>query len=379
MLKPGKHTLPLDQLAGMPAADAEIQKARPRPDKGLPIEVYLNILSFLNLSTLAAVARCSKAQYEIVLPILYRKLSVRLRSGDLHCSSSLLLRTLSTTPHLRYHIRDVEIINDESAYWCSPAYSKLLNVLLLGILTHPDRIISFNWKAGPLQNHVFFPEMAALECGKILNMTDLLWVRWHLLCCRSLRSVRLNIASRLASITGAWFLSHLSLAHVCELSLRGADLTTMDADLRSLETLELNLCHGMDDFLTRLIASGVPKSLRVLKLAGDISVGRLAVLLSAIVSKVRLDTLSLRIGGVPDLLSPKLIKGLAPAVSTLTLDFREILHDPRTSVKYTVQDFQDIVEALPMLTSIGIALDLRNPKFARYQRLKFKVSVAERC
>ncbi|KAF5120962.1 hypothetical protein E5D57_013298 [Metarhizium anisopliae] len=337
----------------------------------LPSELYLKVLSNLSSSDLAALARCSRTQCQIVTPILYRKLSLHLYSGDPDASSTLLLRTLSANPRLRYFIRQLEVVNASSTYWTS-GHSKLLGILLSSILTHPDRITSFTWKAGLLPTHIFFPEMSILECTRILNMSDLLWVRWHLLYCRSLKSIRLHVSKRMDQRSLQWFLSNLSLQRVRHLHLQGADLTTMNIDVvDSLQTLDLKLCRGLDGFLARLVSYGVPQSLKVLRLAGDIALTSLECFLSAVASKTRLEELSLRIGGATRFPSTKAIQALAPGLSTLVLDFRQNLSDPRSSLKYTIKDFQDFIKEFPLLRSVGFALDLRNPKCQRYQRTKF--------
>lgn len=342
----------------------------------LPPEVYSNVLSNLHPSDLAALARCSKSQYHLVLPILYKRLSLHLRSGDPDLSSTLLLQTLSTSPRHRYFIRHVEVVNTSPTFW-TLGHSKIFGILLSSILTHPDRITSFTWKAGQLQTHIFFAELAALECTKILGMTDLLWARWHLMYCRSLKSIRLHLSKRVSPQAGQWFLSQLSLQGVKCLCLQGADLSAMSVDVvYSLESLELKLCNGLDVFLARLVSYGVPRTLKVLKLAGNIGLQSLEYLLSAVAAKAQLQELSLRIGGVSSCLPTKIVRELAPRLSTLVLDFRRELSDPRTSVKYTIQDFQDLIRDLPLLKSVGVALDLRNPKYRRYQRTRFAVSAA---
>lgn len=341
----------------------------------LPGEVYLIILSHLRQSDLATIARCSKSQSQIISPILYKKLCIQLRSGDPDHSSTALLRTLSATPRLRYYVRQVEINNGSSTFWTA-GHSKLLGILLSSILTSPERITSFVWRAGLLQTHIFFPELAALECTKILNKTDLLWVRWHLLYSHSLRVVRLSLSKRISQQAGHWFLSQLSLPNVRELSLQGADLWSLNIDvINSLESLELKLCHGLDYFLERAVSHGIPKSLKVLKIAGNVSLLSLESFLEAVTSKAQLETLSLRIGGVTGFLSTKTVQAFAPKLSTLVLDFRHSLSDPRSSIKYTIKDFQEIIKEFPLLKSVGVPLDLRNPKCMRYQRTKYVVSV----
>ncbi|KID59597.1 F-box domain, cyclin-like protein, partial [Metarhizium hybridum] len=339
----------------------------------LPAEVYLKVLSNLRPLDLAVLSRCSRSQKQIVLPILYKTLSLQLWGGDPDGSSTLLLRTLSANPQLRYYIREVEVVNASSTLWTS-GHSKLLGILLCSILTHPDRITSFRWKAGLLQTHIFFPGLVALECTQILNWTDVLWVRWHLLHCPSLKSLRLHLSKRISRHAGQWFLSQLSLRHAKDLCLQGADLSAMNIDVvDSLESLELKLCHGLDAFLARMISHGVPQSLKVLRIAGNITLKRLECFLSTVASRVQLEELSLRIGGVAETASTRFIRAIAPKVSNLVLDFRRDLCDPRTSVKYSIKDFQDMVSSLPMLTSVGVALDLRNPKYIRrYQRTKLE-------
>lgn len=341
----------------------------------LPAELYLKVLSNLVSSDLAALARCSRTQCQIVTPILYKEMTLQLRSGDPDPSSTLLLRTLSANPQLAYFIRHVEVVNSSSTYWTS-GQSKLLGILLSNILTHPDRIKSFSWKASLIQTYIFFPDLGALECTKILNVTDLLWVRWHLLNCSSLKSIRLHISKRIDQQHVQWLLSSLSLRNVRDISLQGADLSVLSIDVvASLETLDLKLCRGLHDFLSRLVAYGVPRSLRVLRIAGDIPLTSLEFFLTAVASRVQLEELSLRIGGASRFLSTKVVQALAPGLSTLVLDFRQTLSDPRSSLKYTIKDFQDIIEGFPLLKSVGVALDLRNPKCLRYQRTKFAVRV----
>ena len=342
----------------------------------LPVEVFLNVLSNLCPSDLATLARCSRSQCQMVLPILYKTLSVQLRSGSPDPSSTLLLRTLSVNPRLRYYVRQVEVVNASSTFWTA-GHSQLLGILLSSILTYPDRIKSFTWKAGLLQTHIFFPGMEALECTKIMNKSELLWVRWHLLYSHSIKSIRLHLSTRVCQQAGQWFLSQLSLRNVQNLSLHGADLSMLNIDItKSLKSLELKLCHGLNHFLTQLVSYGVPDSLKSLKLAGNMVLTSLEFFLSAVASNTRLEDLSIRIGGVTRCLSTKFVQALAPQLSSLVLDFRQDLSDPRSSFKYTVKDFQDIIKGFPLLKSVGIALDLRNPKCSRYRRTKFGVGIA---
>ncbi|KJK73515.1 hypothetical protein H634G_11233 [Metarhizium anisopliae BRIP 53293] len=78
---------------------------------------------------------------------------------------------------------------------------------------------------------------------------------WHLLYCRSLKSIRLHVSKRMDQRSLQWFLSNLSLQRVRHLHLQGADLTTMNIDVvDSLQTLDLKLCRGLDSFLARLVS-----------------------------------------------------------------------------------------------------------------------------
>ena len=338
-------------------------------------ELYLHVLSYLPPSDLAALIKCSRAQRDVVTPILYKHLPLQLRSGDPDRSSELLMRTLATNHHLRYFIRQVEIVNPPCSIW-TLGHSKLLGILLSAILTHPDRITSFTWRAGLLQTHVFFPRLTKLECTKIANITDLLWARWHLLYCRTLTSVRLHISERVYRDAGRWFLSQLDLPHLQHLSLRGADLSNLRIDIAcSLHSLELNLCEGLGGFLARLVSHGSPVSLKCLKIAGNIALTTLEYFISAVSSKSQLEELSLRIGSVNGCLSTTFIQSVAPGLTCLVLDFRRDLFDPRSQVKYKMEDFQNIIRGFPQLKAIGLPIDLQNPKCRRYQRTKFAVSV----
>ena len=341
---------------------------------GLPAEIYLHVLSYLVPSDLAALARCSRSQCRVVTPVLYRNLSLQLRSGDPDRSSTVLLRTLAAKSPLRYFIRHVEIFSPPSGIWTF-GHSKLLGILLSTILTHPERITTFRWKAGLLQTHIFFPELTTLECTKIANVTDLLWVRWHFLYCRSLKAIRLYLSERVYKDAGPWFLSHLSLPHLQHLSLRGADLSNLAIEVvGSLRSLELNLCLGLGGFLARIVSHGPPSSLKSLKIAGNISLTTLGHFVAAVTSKSQLEELSLRIGSVNAYLSTTFIQSLVPGLISLVLDFRQDLYDPRSQVKYNIRDFQNIIRGFPLLRFLGLAVDLRNPKFRRYQRAKFVVS-----
>jgi hypothetical protein len=123
-----------------------------------------------------------------------------------------------------------------------------------------------------------------------------------------------------------------------------------------------------------LVLSGIPPPLKSLKLAGNIDLESLEFFLTAVASTVQLEELSLRIGGVTSLVSYQLIQALGPRLSTLVLDFRRELSDPRSSLRYGFEKFQIIVSDFPLLKRIGLALDLKNPKFIRYQRSKFAAS-----
>lgn len=339
----------------------------------IPAELLLQVLSYLDSPELAKLSRCSKRYHQIITPILYTNLSVRVASGSLDASSESLLQSLISRSDFRAFVRQVEITSGSYEGWGSN-HSKLLSILLSSILTNPKCITSLVWKASGLPIRIFFPELASIECTRVADSTDLLWLKWHLMCC-PLKSVRICLSTLASQRAGHWFLSNLQWPHVQHLFLQGADLTRMNSSsLECLDTLDLKFCHGLDDFLAFLISNGVPKSLKVIRITGYVDV---TLLERFLVNTTRsLSELSLRIGGASRVLDVRVLAALAPSLSILILDFRRHLDDPRLLAKYTAEDFQAIIRCFPLLKSIGVAMDLRNPKCRRYRRVNLAVSPA---
>lgn len=261
-------------------------------------------------------------------------------------------------------MRKLEVISGPYDDW-SAGYSKLFNIYLSSVVKDPRRITSLRWKASGLPIRNFFPRLASLECTRIVGLTDLLWFKWHLMCC-PLKSVSLTLSIQ-ASQTAGWFLSSLRWPYAQRLCLQGADLTRMSSDaLGSLRVLDLKFCHGLDNFLAYSVSNGLPQSLRILRLTGYVPVPLLERLFSN--TKTPLAELSLRIGVKSSTFVP--LPTWAPSLSNLVLDFRRQIGNSRSLIKYTLKDFQAILQNFPHLISIGVGIDLRN----RYQRLNLIVS-----
>ena len=340
----------------------------------LPAELYPLLLSHLDCADIAAIAQCSKTHYDLAIPVLYSGLFIHLRSGDPDYPTTSLLQTLSGRSHLRYFIRRVEVYNVSSTYWTAGP-SKLLGVILSTILTCPDRIRSFSWRTNALHTSVFFPNLEDIECTRIQHFSEMLWVKWHLQYCRCLRSVRLRLSGRVSWQAGAWLFADVSLPRVQQLCVQGVDLCTVDTDtIGLLKVLDLKFCENLRGFFARLISSGIPNSLRSLKITGDIDMPSLRQFLAVIAKSVLLEELALRIGGVHTTMSTKHFVSHAPRLSSLVLDFRRDISDPRTSVRYAVSDFETIIKDFPMLKAVGLAVDLKNPRYSRYHRTKLQVS-----
>lgn len=342
----------------------------------VPVEVYDLILSFLSPAELARLACCCSFLHELVLPHLYKHLQIDLRSGDPDVPTTKALQVLSRNTMLRRSIRSIAMANAPYTFWTA-GHSKLLSIVLSTILEFPERIRSFVWKSSLPFTKASFPNLQVLHCSNVQSNSELEWVRWHLTNCPSLETLHLGLTRRSSPFTGSWLLSGVRQPRLRALSLQGMNLSDVEpGELlgSQIQSLQLKYCQGMDQFLCRLQDREISAQLKILRLTGIASVHVLQQFLFQLGKNVCLEELSLCIGSTAHSICLRCIQAHAPALRLLVLDFRYLMQESTTSIPYSLETFQDILQHFPRLESLGLPLDMNDRSAAKYKRLKFKVS-----
>ncbi|KJZ69263.1 hypothetical protein HIM_11347 [Hirsutella minnesotensis 3608] len=281
-----------------------------------------------------------------------------------------LLRTLCSNVEVRHYIRRIEARTSHAPILISNQ-SRILG-MLLSTFTDSFRIKHFAWEIGSLYAETVFPSLITLECRRLSCNMDLSWIKWHLAHCR-IRRLCLSLSFRISGDTGKWLWNGIAMPSVEDLCLEYMDISELDpSKLGDLKGLELNLCSGTLLFLERWMAVDRANQLSSLKIAANLPPAFLRVLIDFISQRTSLRQLALRMGGTREVLS---IESLIPHAATLeylVLDFRHVITEVHTTIKYTLRDFEGIMRHFSSLKGVGIPLDFRDFQSVRYRRAKYQ-------
>ncbi|KAL7940391.1 hypothetical protein V8C42DRAFT_356291 [Trichoderma barbatum] len=293
--------------------------------ENLPLELLELICGLLPLEDLASVSRCSMLFKNLATPMLYRSLDILMRSGIPNRKTSCVLQTL---------VRNISL---HATFWTA-GHSAFLNIILSEILDSSVQV-------------KVFPALTSLRCTKIYSYKELDWIRWHLV----------NYIEHA--------LENAQLRYLKSLRLELVDLSVFAKPvLSSVHALELNSCPGANIFLDRLAESRQKIGLKSLRLTGNIQPGTIYRFLFSLDSSSKLEELSLRIGSVTECLDIRKIYSSHPNLRILVLDFRESFKDPRSAIKYCLNDLQDIIRLFSSLEYLGLPLNIRDANFSKYKR-----------
>ena len=339
----------------------------------IPLEILWLILDFLPRKDVARLSVCNRELNSKITPFLYRVLRIGFRKGFFIRSTLIFLNVLCRQPRLASFIREVDIVNFDSRLW-SPGHSELLAVILSATITHREPISSFSTTVEWIPLGGVFPNLNSLTCLQIHTDTELEWVRWHLLNCSRLTELHLRLPAFEARL-GHRLLENVNLAAITKLSLDGICIAN-GSPLKNWtpHTLDLRLCPGTEAFLEPMISAGQLNSLRVFRLVTHLTQECLGRLLRGLSKCHRLEELSLRLGDAvqPIAIHKYLVSHLL--LRSLVFDLRGDITAPETSLKLNIKEMQRLIEACPKLEFLGLTVDLRNPRYQRYRRLKYSVS-----
>ncbi|KAK2771403.1 hypothetical protein CKAH01_14325 [Colletotrichum kahawae] len=224
-----------------------------------------------------------------------------------------VLGTLLQNPRLREPLRHIDVQFDEDSLW-TQSHSRLLAISLMQILK-PDRVVHEGRKGA---------------AGNLLNGTALHHLR------------------------------HLSLSCINVAALQPSRISR-------LESLELNGCAGVEEFLDRL-ANEVPSSLRVVRITAHSKSGRSQAYTAWLRSAQNVENITLCIGGLARVIPLDDIGAHGSTLRTLILDARRNLLDPASVCAYSPDDLRRVVNMCCRLRTLGMPIDLRDYQRQRYTR-----------
>lgn len=340
----------------------------------LPIELQLLIFNSLSSADLAAISQCSRFFYKLATPLLYQHLNVIMKSGNPDAKTTAMLQTLCKNVLMQSFIRTVTVTNVDGTFWTA-GHSTLLNIILRPILQASERIKSLSWKTSQIYTELVFPRLKSLECTKIYHQRELEWIRWHLLYCKSLVHLHLAFTAPFSRLDILNIFNNVQLHKLKILRLELVDLSIFTTPiLSSIHTLDIKSCPAAKTFLHRLLVLRQATCLKSLRITGDIPLP----IIHNFISKLRLgclEDLYLYIGNALEYFDFHSLKPHYQSLRSLVLDFRQRLKDSRSVIRYSINDFQNILTLLPSLESLGLPLDIRDTNSLRYKRVNYTVSI----
>lgn len=342
--------------------------------EALPLEVLWHLLGYLSPLAISRVSASSKLLYARALPHLYHNLKIDCQCRAGHRNNLHVLKVMRKKPQLMSLIRTIDIIDHEYGSWTATQLS-LLDIGLSSVIQYPSNIVSFSTEVQWAPHDILFPNLIHLTYLGIRTSEEVEWVRWHLQNCPRLAEMRLSFAFHRARIDSALFdisaLSHITKLSLDSISLHGwKGLPTW-----RLRLIDLRLCTGSEAFLKRMILKNQFSHLQVFRLAGHPAPGFLPKLLLHLLRAPALQELSLRVGKVYQPIDLASYFKSPTQLKTLIMDFRQNITVPETAFKFSPRELQIVLAACPLLEFLGLPIELRNPQYRRYQRLKFPVSL----
>lgn len=340
----------------------------------LPLEVLWHILKLLSPLDISRVFASSRLLCARATPSLYRHLKINCQYRSGNGDNFQILKVLRHDPQLMSMIRTIEIIDHQYGFWTAKQLW-LLDFALSSVIQYPSNILSFSTEIQWAPHDILFPNLVRLTYLGISTNEEAEWICWHLRNCPRLMELRLSFALDGARLAYG-LLDITALDHITKLSLDRISLQDW-AELPTwcLQSLDLRLCSGSEVFLKRMISKKQFRDLQVFRLAGHPASKFLHTLLVNLLNAPLLKELSLRAGKIfqPIHLAPYFTR--STSLKILIMDLRQNITVPQTAFKVGPGELQDIIAACPSLEFLGLPIDLRNPRFRRYRRLKFRASI----
>lgn len=187
-----------------------------------------------------------------------------------------------------------------------------------------------------------FPALITLEYTKIYHKRELEWIQWHLLNCKSLVNLHLAFTAPFSRFDIVNIFSGVRLHNIQVLRLELVDLSIINTPILSyLHTLEIKSCPATKTFLCRLIQLKQATCLKSLRIVRDILLTTVNEFIFML-NPIELADLYLNIGNTLEYLNINTLKAFQ-RLRTLVLDFRERIKDPRSVIKYEINDLQNIL------------------------------------
>ncbi|KAM0541733.1 hypothetical protein ACHAO7_010333 [Fusarium culmorum] len=372
----------------------------------LPLEIYRMLACYLPIADLNNLVKCNKLSHDRGTSLLYRTLQLEFLSGIASSRTLLALQTLSANQRLGSLIRSIDVRHDGKTYNWTLGHSQLLSAVLSAIRLSPERIHAFSCDCPWITFTESFPNLKTLVHKNIKSKADLDWIQWHISECTQLSSITLSIP-KWNIILDSLFFAKIVSSHLKELCLSGFQVSELKpARSWNLQRLDLNLCSGSHILIQRLLATGNLNGLKSFRFAGHLSRGSFSDLMTSLGNMCHLEELSLRLGGlsylngsrdfpgslhktalatrfigaekhIRDLRSLVLnsVEGCGKTLRLLVLDFREVIDQPQTCLRFDLHAVQKLMGSCPAIEFIGMPLDLRVDNGRRYRRLAYAKNV----